>query len=137
MHAAGLERLHQEADAWQQRGTAVEWLSAAELGDAEPHLRAAVEATVRSVKHPFGNGKVSVRGKARVSMIVIGSAAMGNVRRIYRYQIARRKAEEVEKARQKEITRDRQLPITSLFVSCLAQLRSSLSGFRPVWTCSF
>ena len=43
VHAAGLERLHQEADAWQQRGTAVEWLSAAEIGDAEPHLRAAVE----------------------------------------------------------------------------------------------
>jgi len=51
------------------------------------NLRAAVEATVRSVKHPFGNGKVPVRGKPRVSMVVIGSAAMSNVRRIHRYLV--------------------------------------------------
>jgi len=49
------------------------------------NLRAAVEATVRSVKHPFRNGKVSVRGQARISMVVIGSAAMCNVRRIWRH----------------------------------------------------
>jgi len=49
------------------------------------NLRTAVEATVRAVKHPFGNGKVPVRGKARVSMVMIGSAAMNNVRRIHRH----------------------------------------------------
>ena len=49
------------------------------------NLRAAVEATVRSVKHPFGNGKLPVRGKPRVSMVVIGSAVVSNVRRIHRY----------------------------------------------------
>ncbi|MCP4716541.1 MAG: hypothetical protein GY868_15580, partial [Deltaproteobacteria bacterium] len=49
------------------------------------NLRAAVEATVRSVKHPFGNGKVPVRGKPRVSMVMIASALMSNLRRIHRY----------------------------------------------------
>jgi len=57
------------------------------------NLRAAVEATVRSVKHPFRNGKVPVRGQPRVSMIVIGSAALSNLRRIWRYLNAK-KAEE-------------------------------------------
>ena len=53
------------------------------------NLRSAVEATVRSVKHPFGNGKLPVRGKRRVSMMMIASAAMTNVRRIWRYNIAK------------------------------------------------
>jgi hypothetical protein len=35
------------------------------------NLRSAVEATVRAVKHPFGNGKVPVRGKPRVSMVAL------------------------------------------------------------------
>lgn len=47
--------------------------------------RAAVEATVRSVKHPFRRGKVPVRGRFRVTCMVIASAAMCNVRRIQRY----------------------------------------------------
>lgn len=50
------------------------------------NLRSAVEATVRSVKHPFGNGKVSVRGKPRVSMMMLASAAMTNARRLWRWQ---------------------------------------------------
>jgi hypothetical protein len=53
------------------------------------NLRAAVEATVRSVKHPFRDGKVPVRGQPRVSVVVIGSAAMSNVRRIWRYLSAK------------------------------------------------
>jgi hypothetical protein len=51
------------------------------------NLRSAVEATVRSVKHPFGNGKVPVRGKPRVSMMMVASAAMTNARRIWRSQV--------------------------------------------------
>jgi hypothetical protein len=47
--------------------------------------RAAVEATVRSVKHPFRRGKVPVRGRFRVTCMVTASAAMCNVRRIQRY----------------------------------------------------
>jgi hypothetical protein len=51
--------------------------------------RSAVEATVRSIKHPFANAKLSVRGRIRVSMTMVASAAMTNVRRISRYQQAK------------------------------------------------
>ncbi len=44
--------------------------------------RAAVEATVWSVKAPFPRGRVPYRGQARVTMYTIASAAMVNVRRI-------------------------------------------------------
>ena len=56
------------------------------------NLRAAVEATVRSAKHPFPAGKLPVRGKFRVTCLLIGSAAVSNVRRIQRYLQARSKA---------------------------------------------
>ena len=49
------------------------------------NLRSAVEATVRSVKHPFPAAKLPVRGLFRVACMVIGSAAITNVRRIERY----------------------------------------------------
>jgi hypothetical protein len=53
------------------------------------NLRAAVEASVRSLKHPFPAGKLPVRGKFRVTCMMIGSAAMTNVRRIQRYTAAK------------------------------------------------
>jgi hypothetical protein len=50
--------------------------------------RAAIESTVRSVIHPFGGhgGKLPVRGKIRVTQVLIGSALMVNLRRIWRYE---------------------------------------------------
>ena len=54
--------------------------------DDEQNLRAAVEATVRSVKHPFRAGKLPVRGQFRVSCMMIASAIHVNVRRICRYR---------------------------------------------------
>ena len=49
------------------------------------NLRAAVEATVRSVKLPFPEAQLPVRGKFRVTCMLIGSAAVANVRRLQRY----------------------------------------------------
>ena len=49
------------------------------------NLRAAIEATVRQVKHPFPASKLPVRGRFRVTCLVIGSALVSNVRRIQRY----------------------------------------------------
>lgn len=57
----------------------------ADLRASGQNLRAAVEATMRSIKHPFRNGKVPVRGNPRISVMIIGSAAMSNVRRISRH----------------------------------------------------
>lgn len=54
--------------------------------DSGQNLRAAVEATVRSVKHPFPAGKLPVRGQFRMTSIVIASAIHVNVRRIWRFQ---------------------------------------------------
>ncbi len=62
------------------------------------NLRAAVEATVRSVKHPFPAGKLPVRGKFRVACMMIGSAAVSNVRRIQRYLQAKAKDEMAQSA---------------------------------------
>jgi hypothetical protein len=53
----------------------------------ERNLRAAVEATVRSLKHPFPADKLPVRGKFRMTCMVIASALHVNVRRIWRYQV--------------------------------------------------
>jgi hypothetical protein len=64
----------------------------AHKGDAH-NLRSAVEATVRSVKHPFPAGKLPVRGQFRVACTIIASAATANVRRIQRYLQVRSKAE--------------------------------------------
>jgi hypothetical protein len=70
---------------------------AAQAKASGKNLRAAVEATVRSVKHPFPNGKVPVRGQPRVTMLLIGSAAMTNVRRICRYLQDKNKLERQKK----------------------------------------
>ena len=50
--------------------------------------RAAIESTVRSVTHPFGGhaGKLPVRGKSRVTQMIICSALMVNLRRIWRHE---------------------------------------------------
>jgi hypothetical protein len=52
--------------------------------------RAAVEATIAAIKRPFGNDKAPVRGKFRLAMMVIGSAAMVNLRRIQRFRTEQR-----------------------------------------------
>lgn len=50
------------------------------------NLRAAVEATVRSIKHPFRTGKLPVRGQFRVTCMLIASAIHVNMRRIAAYE---------------------------------------------------
>lgn len=47
--------------------------------------RAAIEAAIRSVKHPFRQGKAPVRGRFRTTMVLVLSAAMSNLRALYRH----------------------------------------------------
>jgi len=96
-------------------------------------LRAAVEATVRSVKHPFGNGKVPVRGKSRVSMVMIGSALMSNLRRIHRYLVDRNQPNKSDEVAEKRTESVDQRPAFSFLSSAQAILRS-IFRFRPAWT---
>jgi hypothetical protein len=57
---------------------------------ADKQLRPAVEATVRSVKHPFAGGQAPVRGQIRMGMVLVASSAMTNIRRLWRYELAQR-----------------------------------------------
>ena len=53
--------------------------------DDRENPRAAVEATVRSVKHPFRASKLPVRGLFRVTSMLIASALHVNMRRIWKH----------------------------------------------------
>jgi hypothetical protein len=66
------------------------------------NLRAAIEATVREVKHPFPASKLPVRGQFRVTCMVIGSALATNAYRIQRYLVAKIKLENKQKKAQTE-----------------------------------
>lgn len=75
----------------------VNWVSAhssqrrrrSQIQKTQPqNLRAAIEATIRSIKHPFASGKLPVRGLFRMTCLMIESAGMTNVRRIQRHLIA-------------------------------------------------
>jgi cation transport regulator ChaB len=75
----------------QQVALALRRQRSAQLRVSGKNPRAAIEATMEALKRPFGNNKVPVRGQFRVSMLMIGSAAMINLRRIWRFQAEQRK----------------------------------------------
>lgn len=102
----------------------------AEARASGQNLRPAVEATVRSVKHPFDNGKVPVRGQPRVSMVVLASAAMSNLRRIHRFLVAK-SAQEAEKGNQRGTKNDTGESGSSLFGSLWRQAQVLLHLFTP------
>jgi hypothetical protein len=95
--------------------------------DHSHNLRSAVEATVRSVKHPFPAGKLPVRGQFRVTCMAIASAATTNVRRIRRYLTAKMKQAEAAKNLQSEAV---PAAVVSFFVFSVRWLRSQLA-FSP------
>jgi len=107
---------------------------------AEHHLRPAVEATARAIKHPFGNGKVPVRGNPRVSMVMTESAAMNNVRRIFRYQMRQTDIDRAEKGNQKAARGAWQQSASSFFTFIWSQLRAYFRLAHPLLparVCSF
>ncbi len=107
----------------------------AEARASGQNLRAAVEATIRSIKHPFRNGKVPVRGQARVRMLMLGSAAMSNLRRLQGHLVRQEKARRADKANEKQPGRGHYTPAGSLLASFFARLRSSfrpMNGLQPV-----
>ena len=79
------------------------------------NLRAAIEATVCSLKRPFPASKLPVRGRFRVTCMMIGSALMSNIRRIKRYLEALLKPnhEPMEPGKQKRSSRE-QSPVSFL-----------------------
>ncbi len=79
------------------------------------NLRAAVEATVRQVKHPFLASKLPVRGRFRITCMVIGSALVRNVRRIQCYLEAKIKRENEQMRAQKAPECSQDQPSVSFF----------------------
>ena len=90
--------------------------------DHSHNLRSAVEATVRSVKHPFPAGKLPVRGQFRVTCMAIASAATANVRRIQRYLTAKMKKAEAIRLQSEAVS----TALASFFVFSVRWLRSRL-----------
>ncbi len=82
---------------------------------------------MRSVKHPFPAGKLPVRGRFRATCLVLGSAAVSNVRRMHRYleektgTAGRRKQENREQNRHQE-------GLEALFSSFARSLRMVLTA---------
>ena len=89
------------------------------------NLRSAVEATMRSVKHPFPAGKLPVRGQFRVTCMAIASAATANVRRIQRYQMSKMKQAKAAIRLQSEAAA---AAVVSFFAFSARWLRSRLSS---------
>jgi hypothetical protein len=89
------------------------------------NLRAAVEATMRSIKHPFPAGKLPVRGLFRITCLIVASAAMTNVRRIQRYLLRTRPAPPERQENRHKLGRS--------FVPALAA-HSSAAFLATLWT---
>jgi len=101
---------HAEAHASERRRRSQEHLKEGR------NLRAAVEATMRSVKHPFPAGKLPVRGQFRVACMMIGSAAVSNVRRIQRYLEAQTRGEKQQNNTSNGMETAQEQPGVSIFV---------------------
>jgi hypothetical protein len=82
---------------------------------------------MRSIKHPFPAGKLPVRGKFRITSMLIGSAAMSNVRRIDRYLQAKLKKEMAQAVAPGAEKRTRKRAVDSFWTFLSASL-ASLSG---------
>jgi len=98
------------------------------------NLRAAIEGTIREVKHPFASGKLPVRGLFRVTAMIISSVTMTNVRRIYHSIERKRKLERKMKTQKQK----RNEGIGSLgfsffqFSSCLSKQFFTFMAFRKL-----
>lgn len=97
---------------------------------APVNLRVAIEATMRVIKHPFPAGKLPVRGLFRVTSMLIGSAAMVNIRSVYRYLSRKRHADPHPRTSQVPATRTAPSQIDGAVVS------GSLS-FLSFWAARF
>lgn len=100
------------------------------------NLRAAVEASMREVKHPFQAGKLPVRGAFRVTCMIFASAALTNVRRIKRYLLAQKEQEERKKREQNGQTCSLYFRMDIFFTFLFSTLKNCRKTFSP-WILSF
>lgn len=91
------------------------------------NLRAAIEATVREVKHPFPASKLPVRGQFRVTCMVIGSVLATNAHRIQRYLVAKIKLENKQKKALKGQECSQEVHSITFFASLKAVFEAGLA----------
>ena len=94
--------------------------------------RAAIEGTIREVKHPYPTGKLPVRGLFRMTCLMVGSAAMTNVRRIHHYWEEKRKEERQKMA----VEMGAKVASEQPGVSSSIFLKAILSGQRSIMALS-
>ena len=87
------------------------------------NLRVTIESTIGSLKQPFNYGQLPVRGRFRVSMLLVGAATMANIRRIQRY-LSRKAAPSAPNANARALQALREVEETpsSLFSRALYRL---------------
>ena len=57
------------------------------------NLRVAIESTIGTLKHPYPDDQLPVRGSGRVTDMMLASGLMVNVRRLWRYLTAKHEQE--------------------------------------------
>jgi len=99
--------------------------------------RAAVESTVRSLKHPFPASKLPVRGLFRMTCLIVASAAMTNVRRIQRYRWGTRPDAPERRTHRQRTQRYRESTLTAHFADAFGAVFHRVSPPSSVYTLRF
>ena len=99
------------------------------------NLRAAVEATLRTIKHPFPAGKLPVRGLFRVTSLIVGSALMSNVRSILRYEKAKFKKDQLQIAPKEPEIGSSEQPLVSFLRLCWLRMEVFIRLFEKPLSC--
>jgi hypothetical protein len=99
--------------------------------------RAAVESTVRSLKHPFPASKLPVRGLFRMTCLIVAAAAMTNVRRIQRYRLRTRPDAPERRTHRQEAQRRRDFTLTAHLTDAFGAVLHWLSPPWAVYTLRF
>jgi len=101
------------------------------------NLRAAVESTVRSLKHPFPDSKLPVRGLFRMTCLIVASAAMTNVRRIQRYRLGTRSDAPERRTHRQRTQRYRESTLTARFADAFGAVLHRVSPPSSMYTLRF
>jgi len=89
------------------------------------NLRSAIEATIGAIKRPIPGDQLPMRGLFRMGTMVLGSAAMVNVRRIQRYLAREERPTGLEGAMQAKKGAEEALvaPVWTLLRCCFRPFR--------------
>lgn len=91
------------------------------------NLRVAIESTIGTLKHPYPDDQLPVRGIGRVTDMMLASGLMVNVRRLWRYVTAKAEQETATIQATKTSTESSDALVSlSRFLSCL------LAGLRGI-----